>query len=178
MLKSTGREGGETVAGLDPFVGMRLPYTTLLALRFGAAAIRARRAVDARWEHLVETYPDRLEALEVAFGRHLREHYPEVRSAHGKAQLTFAHGDGRRLSMEIAEPIRGDLGWGGLNLTAWHGESPVRLAASELLLTLLRGVEPEWMARAARGRLVHRLIVVDGAFVANVSRQVFGGPSP
>lgn len=47
------------------------------------------------------------------------------------------------------------------------------LPASELLLTLLRGIEPEWMARAGGSRLFHRLILVDGAFIAAVARRVF-----
>ncbi len=161
------------MTGLGPFAAARLPYTTLVALSFGAAALRAQRLMEQRWEQLVETYPERLEDLEVAFGRHLHERYPQVRSAHTKTRLVYERSDAGRLVMELGEPLRTPLGWGGLRLDAWHGETALPLPVSELLLTLLRGGEPEWMARTG-GWLVHRLTIVDAAFIEDVSRRAFG----
>lgn len=158
---------------LGPLAAARLPYTTLIALSFGTAVMRARQRMEARWEHLVASYPDRLDDLEVAFGRHLRDRYPEVRSAHGRTHLVFERADGHRLVMDLAEPLRTPLGWGGLRLSARRGETAAPLPAPDLFLTLLRGIEPEWVAYAG-GRLVHRLILADKVFVEDVARRVFG----
>lgn len=171
-----GKGAGRLIrAGRWPWAATALPYTTLLALRYGAAVLRAQRLMDERWEQLVETYPDRLEDLEVAFGHHLRTRYPEVRAAHHRGRLEFvgSEGAGQHLVMELGEPLRTPFGWGGLRLEAMRDGVAVPLPASELFLTLLRGTDPEWMARSG-GPLVHRLIVADERFVVGVAQKTFG----
>ena len=153
--------------------GVSYQFLTVFVLAPGS--LRARRLAEQRWERLVEAYPDHLQDLETTFGRHLHEQHPSVRSDHSRERLRFA-GGGARLEMALDEPLRRPLGWGGVRLRAWRGEAPLRLPATDLFLTLLRGNEPEWVAQV-RGFPLHRLIVIDAAAVAHLCTTVFAAPA-
>jgi hypothetical protein len=154
------------------------PFTvyTIWPFMYVWAQLQAEQRRERQWEALAASYPDRLEQLEVLFGRHLRAHYPQVRSAYSPGRLEFRDGRGARLVLELAEPVRTPWGWGGASLAVERPDGPVALAFPELFLTLLRGRDPEWVARPRPGRwrLVHRFALVDEAFVASVAQAAFG----
>lgn len=147
-----------------------------LVLIYPGAALRAERNAAARWEELIQEYPDRLEGLEVTFGRWLRAHQPAVGSAHAPGRLEFRGAGDLRLTLQLAEPVRTALGWGGARLQGWRGAEAIPLPVADLFLTLARGREPEWVGRAGRRLWRHRLAVVDDLLVAAVCRAVFGAP--
>ncbi len=151
-----------------------MPMSVMTIYFLSPAYFAAKRLADARWERLVEAYPDHLEALEVTFGHFLRENLPDVRSNHSKERLSY-EADGVRLEMGLNEPVRRPLGWGGVQLRGWRAETPVALPVSDLFLTLARGSHPEWVGRLS-GFPVHRLAMVDDAMVTHVCRAVFAPP--
>ena len=158
--------------GLGPGFGGGIPanWTLLLLAR---SAVRANRLMAERWESLVETYPDQVEELAVVFGTVLRGRHPDVAAHHRRDRLEFAHQDGSSLLLEIGEPLRAPLGWGGVRLTARRPGGEVRLPARDLFLTFARGGQPEWVARLG-GFPLHRAALVDAAVAEHLSDLVFG----
>ena len=158
------------------FRGTGVPAGWVLVY-LGFAAARANRLREARWESLVETYPDHVEQLGVTFGKLLRVHYPQVMSHHRRDRLEFndAAAD-TTLALRINEPLRSGLGWGGASLEATRGGAALSLPVRQLFLCFARGHEPEWVARMS-GFPFHRAAVVNETVAAHVAARVFGAPA-
>lgn len=151
-------------------VGWTLVYLTFTAMR-------TARLMEARWEALVEEYPDQVEFLATTFGQVMRQEHPEVGSHHSPGHIAFetAAGD-RTLVLHLQEPVRTRLGWGGATLEAHRAGRPVRLVAHDLFLTFARSHAPEWVARMG-GWPGHRAAIVDPAVARHIAVAVFG-PAP
>lgn len=160
--------------GLGGFGNGLFRYELFTVLFLSPAYFRAQ-GTGGRWEHLVETYGERIDELEVQFGRYLRENWPAVRSKHDKQVLRFLDDDhDQRLEFHLDDPVRRPLGWGGARLQAWRGEHEVRLPVQDLFLTFARGGMPEWVAQV-QGWPVHRMAVANNALVAHVCQTAFSG---
>jgi len=158
------------------FAGRGMPsYEFVTVFFLTPAYLRAQRLAEARWERLVEAYDEHVDQLELLFGRHLREHYPAVRSHHEPGRLRYAD-EQNALELQIGEPVRRPLGWGGAALSGLHGGSPLRLPLREVFLTLVRGRDPEWVS-PLRGFPAHRLAVVNDTVVSHLCGLVFGAPA-
>lgn len=138
---------------------------------------RAQRRIDDGFDELAGAYADDVEHLERTFGLYLRDHHPRVAAAHGKDRLEFRDDGGASLVLELTEPLRGPLGWGGARLQGWRQGKRVALPATDLFLTLARGLHPEWVAHWP-GAWRRRLAVVNEQFIAHAAELIFGPPSP
>jgi len=134
---------------------------------------RAQQRIDSAFDELAAAYTDDVEQLERTFGVYLRSRHPQVAAAHGKDRLEFRDDAQSRLVLQLQEPVRTPLGWGGARLQGWRQGQVVALPASDLFLTFARGLHPEWVAHWPTGWR-RRLAVVNDSFVAHAADSVFG----